>query len=80
MTLPAWKPNLEIVGENRRIRGIIAGIIESLEAQIGLHLSKIAGELRRESPDHGFIRHWNKEMQTWTERAERLRNRLPNRR
>ncbi|ABF44239.1 MULTISPECIES: hypothetical protein [Deinococcus] len=64
------------MGENKRVRGII----ESLEEQIRLHLDKIANELARETPDHGLIRHWNKEIQTWTERADKLRKRLPNRR
>lgn len=64
------------MGENKRVRSII----ESLEAQIRLHLDKIAAELDKESPDHGLIRHWNKEIQTWTERAGKLRKRLPNRR
>jgi len=54
--------------------------IQGLRDQIAAHQAKIAEERGRTKPDEGLILHWEKEMQAFSERLERLESRLSRKR
>jgi peptidoglycan hydrolase CwlO-like protein len=61
---------------NRQIRLAIQG----LRNQIELHLEKIDFEQTKQEPNEELIRHWEQEIEAFTERLERLEARLAARR
>lgn len=61
---------------NRQIRLAIQG----LRTQIDRHLEKIDLERARPHPNDDLIRHWEREIEAFTERMERLEARLTARR
>ncbi|MBP9503672.1 MAG: hypothetical protein KBF17_16060 [Candidatus Promineofilum sp.] len=61
---------------NRQIRLAIQG----LRNQIDLHYGKINVEEARPNPNGELIRHWEQEIEAFTERMERLEARLAARR
>jgi len=60
----------------RNIKEKIAG----LKAQIALHREKIDRERAKEHPDFGLIAHWEREIEAFARRLERLEARLERRR
>ena len=61
---------------NRAIRKAI----QSLRRQIELHEQKIAQERLKPKPNEGVIRHWEREIEGFTIRVQRLEERLAQRR
>lgn len=61
---------------NRQVRLAIQG----LHNQIELHLDKINFEQTKSEPNEEMIRHWEREIDAFTERLERLETRLAARR
>ena len=61
---------------NRQIRLAIQG----LRNQIDLHLGKINSEQLNPQPNQELIHHWEREIEAFTERLERLETRLAARR
>ena len=61
---------------NRQVRLAIQG----LRHQIDLHLGKINLEQAKLEPNEKMIRHWEREIDAFTDRLERLEARLAARR
>lgn len=61
---------------NKQVRLVIQGLRE----QIDLHREKIANELLKPRPNERIIRHWELEIEAFSERLERLEVRLAVRR
>jgi hypothetical protein len=54
--------------------------IQGLQLQIAEHRQKIAEELAKDDPNEGAILHWEKELQAFIGRLERLESRLSRKR
>jgi peptidoglycan hydrolase CwlO-like protein len=50
--------------------------IASLEARILEHQTKINSESRKESPNQGLIRHWQKEIRAFQKGIQQAKKRL----
>ena len=61
---------------NRQIRLAIQG----LQYQIDLHLDKINFERTKPAPNEELLYHWEREIEVFTQRLERLEARLAARR
>lgn len=57
---------------NKQVRLVIQGLRE----QIDLHREKIANELQKPQPNQRIVRHWELEIEAFSERLERLETRL----
>jgi peptidoglycan hydrolase CwlO-like protein len=57
---------------NRQVREVIEG----LRRQVLLHQEKIRSEQAKQHPEQGRIAHWEREIQAFTTRIQRLESRL----
>lgn len=64
------------MGENKRLRKQVEG----LQLQVDFHILKIADERRKENPDQGLIKHWQKEVDAWRPQIQKKRARLEKKR
>jgi hypothetical protein len=60
------------LGKNKQLRKKIAGLLRTILA----HQRKIEQELQKPAPDIGFIRKWEKEIDTARKAMRKLEERL----
>jgi len=60
------------MGKNRHLRKVIMGQLRTIQR----HQEKIEAELRKSSPDAGYLRKWQKEIDTARARMAKLEERL----
>jgi len=60
------------MGKNKQLRKRIAGQLRV----IAIHEKKIEGELRRPTPDSGYLRKWHREIDTTRKNMRKLSEQL----